>query len=160
ARPGGWVIAWGDQVDVRVITMRGENSVTDAMVAAYLAKYSTKGTEATGHASARITGDTIDLYASPEGTHAQRLIHSCLMLGKSDGFMFGKTHGWDSLRRWAHMLGFGGHFLTKGRRYSVNFGALRDVRVFYRRNETTGPEHDPTRTADHIEETTLIIGNL
>jgi hypothetical protein len=75
--------------------------------------------------------------------------------------MFGKTHGWDSLRRWAHMLGFGGHFLTKGRRYSVTFGALRDVRIFYRRSETTGPEHDPIRTADHVkEDTTLIIGNL
>jgi hypothetical protein len=100
-RARGWVIAWGDQVDVRVIAMRGGNSVTDAMVAAYLAKYSTKGTEATGHASARITGDTIDLYASPDGTHAQRLIHSCWMLGTADGFMFGKAHGWDSLRRWA-----------------------------------------------------------
>jgi hypothetical protein len=43
-RPGGWMVAWGDQVDVRVITMRGQNAVTDAMVAAYLAKYSTKGT--------------------------------------------------------------------------------------------------------------------
>lgn len=48
ARPGGWLIAWGDQVDVRVITMRGGNAVTDAMVAAYLAKYSTKGTESRG----------------------------------------------------------------------------------------------------------------
>ena len=59
------------------------------------------------------------------------------------------------------MLGFGGHFLTKGRRYSVTFGTLRDARVFYRRNETTGPEHGPIRTADHTEEeTTLIIGGL
>jgi hypothetical protein len=83
------------------------------------------------------------------------------MLGHADGFMFGKTHGWDSLRHWAHMLGFGGHFLTKGRRYSVTFGTLRSVRVFYRRNQATGPEHDPIRTADHDEEdTTLIIGNL
>jgi hypothetical protein len=146
---------------VRIITMRGGNTVTDAMVAAYLAKYSTKGTEATGHASARITDDTIDLYASPHGTHAQRLIHSCWNLGNANGLMFGKTHGWDSLRHWAHMLGFGGHFLTKGRRYSVTFGALRNVRVFYRRNQAAGPEHDPIRTADHVEEdTTLIIGNL
>jgi hypothetical protein len=161
ARPGGWLIAWGDQVDVRVITMRGGNPVTNAMVAAYLAKYSTKSTEATGHASARITADTIDLYASADGTHAERLIHSCWTLGKADGLMFGKTHGWDSLRHWAHMLGFGGHFLTKGRRYSVTFGALRNVRILYRRNQTTGPEHGPIRTADHAEEdTTLIIGNL
>jgi len=59
------------------------------------------------------------------------------------------------------MLGFGGHFLTKGRHYSVTFGALRAVRIFYRRSQTTGPEHDTIRTTDHIEEeTTLIIGDL
>jgi hypothetical protein len=59
------------------------------------------------------------------------------------------------------MLGFGGHFLTKGRRYSVTFGALRNVRIFYRRNEATGPEHGPIRTADYTEQgTTLILGGL
>ena len=30
-----------------------------------------------------------------------------------------------NLRRWAHMLGFRGHFLTKTRRYSTTFTALR-----------------------------------
>jgi hypothetical protein len=39
-----------------------------------------------------------------------------------------------SLRRWAHMLGFGGHFLTKARRYSVTFTALRQARITYRRH--------------------------
>ena len=29
------------------------------------------------------------------------------------------------LRLWAHTLGYGGHFLTKSRRYSVTFGQLR-----------------------------------
>src|SRR5262249_24892795 len=74
-RPGGWRITWGDQVDVRAVTMRGNNPVTDAMVAGYLAKYSTKATEITGHTSARITKDTIDLYASAHGTHTERLIY-------------------------------------------------------------------------------------
>jgi hypothetical protein len=36
------------------------------------------------------------------------------------------------LRAWAHMLGFRGHFLTKARRYSVTFGALRTSRVRFR----------------------------
>ena len=58
------------------------------------------------------------------------------------------------------MLGFGGHFLTKGRRYSVTFQLLRGTRVTYRRNE----DHDQAatvHTADHHnEETTLIIGVL
>ena len=36
------------------------------------------------------------------------------------------------------MLGFGGHFLTKTRRYSVTFGLLRDQRIVFRRTEITG----------------------
>ena len=36
-------------------TLRGTGTVTNLVVASYLAKYSTKGTEITGHASARIT---------------------------------------------------------------------------------------------------------
>jgi hypothetical protein len=161
AQPTGWRIAWGAQVDVRVITLRGDNPVTDAMVAGYLAKYSTKSTEATGHTSARITKDTIDLYANADGSHTERLIHACWKVGEADELMFGKTHTWKSLRQWAHMLGFGGHFLTKGRRYSVTFGALRAARIFYQRSQTTGPEHQTIRTAEHTEEETiLIIGGL
>ena len=30
-----------------------------------------------------------------------------------------------NLRRWAHMLGFRGHFLTKSQRYSTTFRAIR-----------------------------------
>src|SRR5262249_23566333 len=118
-QPDGWLIAWGAQVDARVVTLRGTDPVTDAMVAGYLAKYSTKGTEATGHVSARLTDATIGQHANADGGHTERLIHACWNLGKADGLMFGKAHRWDSLRQWAHMLGFGGHFLTKGRHYSV-----------------------------------------
>jgi hypothetical protein len=150
---GGWCTGWGEQLDVRVVAMRGNNPVTDAMVAGYLAKYATKGTEITGHTSGRITKDTVDLYASAVGTHTERLIYACWKLGQDPDYR--------GLHRWAHMLGFGGHFLTKGRHYSVTFGALRAVRIFYRRSQTTGPEHDTIRIADHTaEETTLIIGGL
>jgi hypothetical protein len=59
------------------------------------------------------------------------------------------------------MLGFGGHFLTKARRYSIRFQDLRDARIIYRRSHDTGPEHGPIRTADHADDdTTLIIGTL
>ncbi|QOC90238.1 replication initiator [Micromonospora craniellae] len=68
------------------------------------------------------------------------------------------------LRRWAHMLGFGGHFLTKARRYSVTFQLLRDTRVSYRRHEHhhQADEHpDTLRTVDHHDDdTTLIVGTL
>ena len=59
------------------------------------------------------------------------------------------------------MLGFGGHFLTKGRHYSVTFAALRAARISYRRAQDPGPEHGPIRTADRVaEETTLVVSNL
>ena len=153
AQPGGWLLTWGTETDVRIITLRGTGTITDLAVASYLAKYSTKGTETTGHASARLTADTIDLYANPAGTHPERLIAACWRLGRHPDYT--------SLRRWAHMLGFGGHFLTKARRYSIRFRDLRQARITYRRSHDTGPEHGPIRAADHAdEETTLIIGTL
>ncbi|MEV6375463.1 replication initiator [Micromonospora musae] len=73
------------------------------------------------------------------------------------------TNPYARLRRWAHMLGFGGHFLTKGRRYSVTFQLLRDTRVAYRRHEHDhqGDEQPGTMPAvDHLDDTTLIVGTL
>ncbi|MEU8340035.1 replication initiator [Micromonospora tulbaghiae] len=67
------------------------------------------------------------------------------------------------LRRWAHMLGYGGHFLTKARRYSVTFRLLRDTRVQFRRHEGQDHEHTPSSgpPVEQVdEETTLIVGTL
>ncbi|MEH1170097.1 replication initiator [Micromonospora sp. CPCC 205539] len=69
------------------------------------------------------------------------------------------------LRRWAHMLGFGGHFLTKARRYSVTFQLLRDTRVNFRRHEhehQADEQLGTLRAVDHLDEddTTLIVGTL
>jgi hypothetical protein len=153
AQPGGWRIGWGTEIDIRIIALGGISTVTDLAVASYLAKYSTKGTEPAGHASARITTETIELYAKPSGTHPERLIHACWSIGAHPGHA--------SLRRWAHMLGFGGHFLTKARRYSLRFSDLRQARITYRRGQDTGPEPGPIRTADHTsEETILIVGTF
>ena len=55
-------------------TLRGTGTVTDLVVASYLAKYSTKGTEITGRASARITPDTVDLYADPGRQQRKRVL--------------------------------------------------------------------------------------
>jgi len=212
-RPGGWHACWGEQVDHRPITMRGASEVTDELAAGYLAKYATKSTEATGHRSTRLTADTIDDYADPDGDHINRLIDACWRLGRPtdtptalgdrprpDRPKAGLRSPWtcpqcgthirlavcpechpscqDSLdagipkpgtgnpyaglRRWAHMLGFGGHFLTKARRYSITFGLLRDTRITFRREQDQADEHAGTiRTADHVgEETTLIVGTL
>ncbi|MBB5085328.1 replication initiator, partial [Nonomuraea endophytica] len=165
-QPGGWRIAWGKQHEIRPITLSASgDALDDQAVAAYLAKYSTKGTEATGHTSRRLTPDTIDLYASPTGTHPERLIDAAWKLGQ--------TPEWGGLRRWAHMLGFGGHFLTKARRYSITFGSIRQERAAYKRAQAL-KRHPPGIEGHHqtsrfhrqqlldskTEETTLIIGFL
>ncbi|WP_030274488.1 replication initiator [Micromonospora globosa] len=73
------------------------------------------------------------------------------------------TNPYARLRRWAHMLGYGGHFLTKARRYSVTFRLLRDTRIAYRRHEHQDHEHPAASgpPVDHVDEdTTLIVGTL
>src|SRR5262249_39690867 len=90
------------------------------------------------------------------GSHVERLIHACWRLG---GYVPGlklseqDDRPYGRLRKWAHMLGFGGHFLTKSRRYSLTFKVLRDNRVIWRR--TVAVEQD-----EHEAETTLLIGTL
>jgi hypothetical protein len=64
---------------------------------------------------------------------------------------------WRRLRRWAHMLGFGGHFLTKSRRYTATFALLRNRRVVFRRAETSGPQSDG-QTPE--QPTTLVVNFL
>ena len=165
-QPEGWHIAWGHQHEIRPITLSASgDALDDQAVAAYLAKYSTKGTEATGHTSRRLTPDTIDLYANPEGSHPERLIAAAWSLGHPPE--------WRGLRRWAHMLGFGGHFLTKARRYSITFGSIREQRAAYRRAHALnrghpGPEGHPETAPFQRQaildsktgETTLVIGFL
>jgi hypothetical protein len=152
-RPEGWPMAWGDQVLTKVITndpvVTGRGEITDAAVTAYLAKYATKSTEVTGHVSRRLDGDTIDLYADPDGSHTERLVEACWVLGAPGN--------WRRLRRWAHMLGFGGHFLTKSRRYSITFAMLRNQRIIFRRTVQTGPGGDERAPA---EDTTLVVNFL
>lgn len=52
------------------------------------------------------------------------------------------------------MLGYGGHFLTKARRYSVTFGLLRDTRAAYRRTEHAGTSDSDDTTG------TVTVGRL
>jgi len=55
-------------------------------------------------------------------------------------------HAWAGLRRSAHMLGFGGHFLTKSRRYSITFRLLRGERAIWQRTNTHADADDPSST--------------
>ena len=100
-RPEGWEIRWGDPdkgFDIQPLTLAGDGSITDdrlgehvaSQKAGYLAKYTTKSTEATGFSSTRITADTIDQY-DPDGDHIARLIDTCWRLGRPSPSPTGRT---------------------------------------------------------------------
>ena len=127
-KPTGWDITWGDQVDPRVVRLTGGGQITDAAVASYLAKYATKSTEPVGVPPGRITADNASAYATAS-THQGRLIRACLRVGAHPHEDF------HALRRWAHMLGYRGHFATKSRRYSTTMRALRAARRDWHRRQ-------------------------
>ncbi|MFG2578326.1 replication initiator [Streptomyces malaysiensis] len=139
--------AFGGQLDVRPIRgadFNGGKELTDRAVAAYIAKYATKGAEtATGALDRpiRLIAEVAQLDISE---HARRLIRTAWALGARKDLEHLR------LRSWAHMLGFRGHFSTKSRRYSTTLGALRDARAAWRRAQAaeTGPD-----------ETTLVLAH-
>jgi hypothetical protein len=59
-------------------------------------------------------------------------------------------------RAWAHMLGYGGQFLTKSRRYSVTFGQLRAARTDHRR-ATRPPEPGRDAWGRPLDETVVLV---
>jgi hypothetical protein len=119
---------WGAQLDVHNLTRDrdGEAGELSAeQVAGYIAKYATKATESFGSGlDRRLTGDDVD-HLDRLPAHVAALVRACWELGgrpELDGLR---------LRAWAHMLGFGGHWSTKSRRYSTTFGVLRRARVAF-----------------------------
>jgi hypothetical protein len=119
---------WGDQLDVRNITRaEGEAGELSAeQVAGYIAKYATKATESFGAGlDHRLTdaGDLDRLDKLP--AHVAALVRAAWELGGRPELAGLR------LRAWAHMLGFGGHWSTKSRRYSTTFTVLRRARVQY-----------------------------
>ena len=165
-------VAWGAQVDVRAVGANDESdSLSDAAVARYVAKYATKSTESAGlelpplycrsctgtgragerwcrvcHGHRLREGGRVlrDAMLTP---HARRIIEICWQLGGLSGLERLK------LRRWAHMLGFRGHFATVSRSFSTTFGALRAERAAF----TELVEHagsPPSQEADHLETVT------
>ncbi|MBT2904908.1 zinc finger-like domain-containing protein, partial [Streptomyces sp. McG8] len=168
--------SWGEQLDVSDITVFGaDTEFTDQAVAAYVAKYATKSADASGALDRALfcrtcqgrgatllphgtplpctacggTGQARPLPRLTVARHVRQMIRTCWELGKLPEF----THL--KLWKWAHMLGFRGHFSTKSRSYSTTLGALRAARRAWRIEETrahTGlPEPDP--------DTTLLVGH-
>nr|WP_190057504.1 replication initiator [Streptomyces echinoruber] len=145
---------WGRQLDVRPVRAFGDGSqITEQAVASYVAKYATKAAETTGTPDTAVycrscrgtgrsrrydradsalgrctpcrgTGLGEDLARLDVPEHARRLMAACVQLQP----LYPDRH----LARWAHMLGFRGHFSSKSRRYSTTLGALRQARADYR----------------------------
>jgi len=126
------VLGWGTQLDLREVTATARaqieddaGEISDAALAGYIAKYATKGTGAHQGAD-RPIHDIALVEHLHLGDHHRRMIVTAWELGGDD------QYDGLNLRRWAHMLGFRGHFLTKSQRYSVTFKALRRARRTWR----------------------------
>jgi hypothetical protein len=116
---------WGAQVDIRPI--RSHDAAEDGTtlsaeaVAAYIAKYATKSSAALGMLDRRLAAEDLDRLRVND--HIRAMVETCWTLGGQEEWAH--LH----LRRWAHMLGFAGHWGTKSRAYSTTFAALRAARA-------------------------------
>jgi hypothetical protein len=147
----GGAARWGDQIDLRVIVSSLEHvsdhqagddgrhpAVTGARaVANYLSKYATKSTDPLGALDRRLH-DLSELAGRRVTGHFKRLVETAWTLGGRSELAPLR------LRAWAHTLGFGGHWLTKSRRYSVTFGHLRNERLAWRIGRRPGGPDGPT----------------
>jgi hypothetical protein len=134
-------LGFGRQIDARPVwrdslVASGQPLDADA-VANYIAKYATKSADVPGLPDARIRHlSEIEVLRCP--AHHKRMVLTAWDLGARN------VTDDPRLRHWAHMLGYGGHFLTKSRRYSVTFGQLRRARAEHRRLERyPDGERDP-----------------
>ncbi len=135
---------FGRQIDVRAIRstdFTGDSPVTERHVAAYIAKYATKGAETTTGTLDRRLRLLAELATHDITDHARRLIHTAWRLATQP------QHAHLRLRQWAHMLGFRGHFSTRTRHYSTTLAHLRAERTAWRLSRLDAAADMPT--ADH-----------
>jgi hypothetical protein len=146
------MLGFGTQTDTRIIRHGHDlpgtgQALNDAAVANYIAKYATKTLAAPGLPSHRIRAEA-DIERLRCSAHYRRLITTAWQLGAiQPGSRF---------RAWAHMLGYGGHFLTKSRRYSVTFGQLRAARTDHRR-AARPPDADRDAWGRPLDEIVVLV---
>jgi len=145
-------LGFGPQTDTRVIRHGSQLLATGQplngqAVANYIAKYATKTLTAPHLPTQRLRGETdIERLRCP--AHYRAMITTAYRLGG--------TKDTARCRAWAHMLGYGGHFLTKSRRYSVTFGQLRAARTAYRR-AARPPGSDRDAWGRPLDETVVLV---
>ncbi|MDO5710308.1 MAG: hypothetical protein Q4P32_01020 [Micrococcales bacterium] len=187
------ILAWGAQLDIRTVNsgrhdLRSCDELTPAQVAGYLAKYATKDAgelrlDRRGDFRGRSHLVKLAEHSRELGALAmpRERLRDCLAHPErhEDDDLDGMTPtivpvgkgGRDPyalLGKWAHMLGFRGHFSTKSRRYSVTLGRLRRARDRYRRAVVAAErEGQPLDVgdlerrllADEDDQTTLVVGS-
>ncbi|WP_093747397.1 replication initiator protein RepSA [Streptomyces sp. PAN_FS17] len=143
------VLRWGSQVDVQAIGSMDGVELTDQAVASYVAKYATKAAETTETVDRRI-GELSELDRLSLPLHTRRLIEACWVLDDAypDRLLW----------KWAHMLGFRGHFMTKSRAYSTTLSERRQVRADYRARQERRERGLP-EDLDDSEGSTLVLAH-
>nr|WP_281157521.1 replication initiator [Streptomyces sp. HYC2] len=121
---GELALRWGAQVDARPLRADGDGPDDDA-VAAYVAKYVTKGASETGAGTDHPLTTWADIESAPVSGHVRALMRVCWRLGGLPEYAPLR------LRDWAHTLGYRGHILTKSRAYSTTYAALRAERAHH-----------------------------
>ncbi|MEU6573995.1 replication initiator [Streptomyces sp. NPDC046805] len=119
---GELALRWGAQVDARSLRTDTDGLDDDA-VAAYVAKYVTKGASETGAGTDHPPAASDDIESAPVSEHVRTLMRSCWRLGGLPEYRPLR------LRAWTHTLGYRGHILTKSRAYSTTYAALRAERA-------------------------------
>ncbi|MFE7315758.1 replication initiator [Streptomyces sp. NPDC057555] len=120
-------LRWGSQLDIRPLrAFDGQEGLADDAVAAYVAKYVTKGAADTAIGLDHPITAPDDITVGRLSAHVRALVQNCWMLGGLPELEPLR------LQAWAHTLGYRGHILTKSRAYSTTYGALRKERAEYR----------------------------
>ncbi len=123
---GELTLRWGAQVDARPLRADGDgDGPGDDAVAAYVAKYVTKGASDTGAGTDHPLPTWADIESAPVSEHVRTLMRTCWRLGGLPEYAPLR------LRAWAHTLGYRGHILTKSRAYSTTYAALRAERAHH-----------------------------
>lgn len=121
--PGSLLRADGPSLDVKPLVAGAERRAGG--VAGYLAKYSIKSSDDNGALDRRLRS-LEDLRRKNLNDHLRRLAETAWRLAKRPELAA------LGVRRFAHALGFRGHWLTKSRAWSTTFAALRAERAAWR----------------------------
>ncbi|MGW3718448.1 replication initiator [Streptomyces sp. NPDC005133] len=135
-------LRWGVQLDARPLHAfgGGHDGLADDAIAAYVAKYVTKGAADTSSGLDYRVTHPDDITAARLSHHVRALMRSCWRLGGVPELEPLR------LRAWAHTLGYRGHILTKSRVYSTTYTALRADRAEHERTASDATDEPGTIT--------------